>query len=177
MSITDNRCKGFTLAEVLIALAAGSLVMATVATMFVATFHHWQDLSSNLHLLGQSHLIREKLLRGSDGAHGMRETTDDILIPNASHNSRIFYDAANAADGSESCSVRGNPLPRHSIWWHDKGKWQRINRPAVKAGIRFPDFDENERILTCIVSNEYIIRGRTNSFLQTLRIPVLNENI
>jgi prepilin-type N-terminal cleavage/methylation domain-containing protein len=166
---------GFTLTEVLISLGVGSLVLATVATMFVSTFHLWRHLSADLYLTGQARMIRERLLRGPDGRHGMREMTDDILIPSASHNSRIFYDAANGWDSSESCSVRGNPLSKESVWWHDKGKWTRINREAVRAGIRFPEYDEEERVLSCIVSNYYPIGSRTNWFIQSLEIPVLNE--
>src|SRR6056297_2516646 len=107
---------GFTLAEVLIAISIGSAVLAVVATMFVASFKNWRDLSSDIYLIGRSRILREKLLRGPDRIHGLRQCTDELLDPQASHQARIFYGAGKAGDDPQRRSIRGNPIDKYDIW-------------------------------------------------------------
>ena len=68
---------GFTLAEVMTSFAVGMLVRAGAAIVFVQIQKGLFSATTDLQLLGESRLIRERILRslGAGGTFGLREAS------------------------------------------------------------------------------------------------------
>jgi prepilin-type N-terminal cleavage/methylation domain-containing protein len=100
-----GRRSGFTLAELMVAMVVGIMVLAGSIIIFTQVRTGWRATAIDLQLMSESRLIRERMLRslGAGGTFGLREANwSSLAITNMDTNhSRIsFLDGA-----SNSCYI------------------------------------------------------------------------
>ena len=93
------RQDGFTLAEVMVAMTVSVLVLAGAIIVFVQVQAGWRSVALDMQLMGESRVIRERMLRslGSGGTFGLREAgISSVTITNvdASHSRVGFLDGS-----------------------------------------------------------------------------------
>lgn len=96
-----TRQGGFTLTEVLTALSVGTLVLAGVMIVFVQVQKGWRTAAVDMELLGESRLIRERMVRGLGvgGTVGLREaslSSLSITTLDANHQRVSFLNGTNS---------------------------------------------------------------------------------
>ena len=98
---------GFTLAEMLISLPIGVIVLGTVATMLVQVYKSWRDGVAMWYLSQEARIARERILRGIEGSYGVREgsyETVSIQGGSSPHVERLDFD-----DEGIKCRIQTNP--------------------------------------------------------------------
>jgi len=70
-----RRQQGFTLAEILVALIGAVVVVGGVYAVYLMGLRTWQEGSSVAALERSAGLIMDKICRGANGRHGLREAT------------------------------------------------------------------------------------------------------
>ncbi len=90
-----TRRRGFTLIEVLTATAVSMMVLAGAVIVFVQVRAGWLRAATDLQLMGEGRLIRERMLRslGAGGTFGLREAgLSSVTITNLDqYHSRVSF--------------------------------------------------------------------------------------
>jgi len=171
-----TRRNGFTLPEVMVALFVGAFALAAVATLLIVTVRAWRDVTAKWYMTENARLCREKILRGPDGIHGLRESTRNIEIL-ADVDSKMHYDVISSNRQPEMCflyTVNGTKELKFKTQ-HTQHQWLRLLKGDMWTDRARVAYDAQQHRLTYVVTNWYVIGGLTNRHVQTLRVPVINE--
>ncbi len=69
--------RGFTLAEIMVAISIFAIIMAGLLSVFTMSMQAWKEGSRDLSLQSSGRLIIEKIVRGPGGRFGLREAAED----------------------------------------------------------------------------------------------------
>jgi len=176
--MTRARQAGFTLAEVLTSMSVGVLVMAGAAIVFVQIQQGFRAAATDLQLLGESRLIRERMLRslGASGTFGLREAGfSSIVITSldANHNRLSFLDGS-----SNSCFITETNFS--GINWNivggANGQQQALmpNAPFNTYADQLIVSTGSDKTLSINMRLGAINQGITNFYPQIIKVRIIN---
>jgi len=78
-----SEVRGFTLAEIMVAISIFMVIMAGLLSVFTMSMQAWKEGSRDLSLQSSGRLIIEKIVRGPGGRFGLREAAEDYVTVDA----------------------------------------------------------------------------------------------
>ena len=98
---------GFTLAELLVSLMVGTVVLGVTASLLVQIYWSWRDGIAMWYLSQEARVARERMLRGIGGQYGMREGSFETVSIQAGASAQV--ERLDFDDEGVKCRIQTNP--------------------------------------------------------------------
>lgn len=168
---------GFTLAEMMVSLSIGLVVLGTTASLLVQIYWSWRDGIAMWYLSQEARVARERIVRGIEGSYGVREGSFDTVTIQAGASTqvkRLDFD-----DETIKCRIQTNPGLGASQRALAGGTGNGTPLPLLNSSLSDDKLlftlDSVNRILTTDLTLSFQWGGKTYVHTQQIAIYMVND--